>query len=85
MFLLNNIVAASASGTVAEALYRDANSLNYADNKPSEEAIDRVVNKLNQEYATSFLVGLYLWLIRPFLQLGQERQMVEETYERGRR
>ncbi|KAF8513561.1 SYF2 splicing factor-domain-containing protein [Hysterangium stoloniferum] len=31
----------------AEHLYRDANSLLYADNKPSEEAIDRVVSKLN--------------------------------------
>jgi pre-mRNA-splicing factor SYF2 len=35
----------------AEDLYRDANSLLYADNKPSEEAIDRVVGKLNREYA----------------------------------
>jgi pre-mRNA-splicing factor SYF2 len=34
----------------AENLYRDANSLLYADNKPSEEAIDRVVSKMNQEY-----------------------------------
>ncbi|CCA72648.1 hypothetical protein PIIN_06585 [Serendipita indica DSM 11827] len=40
---------ASASGTNAEVLYRDANSLSYADNKPSEEAIDRVVNKLNND------------------------------------
>lgn len=31
----------------AEYLYRDANSLLYADNKPSEEAIDRVVSKMN--------------------------------------
>ena len=34
----------------AESLYRDANSLLYADNKPSEEAIDRVVGKINAEY-----------------------------------
>lgn len=33
----------------AEALYRDANTLLYADNKPSEEAIDKVVEKLNME------------------------------------
>ncbi|KAL5497899.1 SYF2 [Sanghuangporus vaninii] len=33
----------------AESLYRDANTLLYADNKPSEEAIDRVVEKLNLE------------------------------------
>ncbi|KAF8328687.1 SYF2 splicing factor-domain-containing protein [Cantharellus anzutake] len=31
----------------AEDLYRDANTLQYGDNKPSEEAIDRVVAKLN--------------------------------------
>ncbi|KIJ37057.1 hypothetical protein M422DRAFT_211748 [Sphaerobolus stellatus SS14] len=31
----------------AENLYRDANSLLYADNKPTEDAIDRVVQKLN--------------------------------------
>lgn len=34
----------------AESLYRDANSLLYADNKPSDEAIDRVIGKINQEY-----------------------------------
>lgn len=39
----------------AESLYRDANSLLYADNKPSEEAIDRVVGKINREYV--HLVG----------------------------
>ncbi|CCM05616.1 uncharacterized protein FIBRA_07845 [Fibroporia radiculosa] len=33
----------------AEYLYRDANSLLYADNKPSEEAIDRVISKINQD------------------------------------
>ena len=36
----------------AESLYRDANSLLYADNKPSEEAIDRVISKINKEYVT---------------------------------
>ncbi|KAG9103333.1 hypothetical protein FRC06_011389 [Ceratobasidium sp. 370] len=33
--------------TASEHLYRDANTLLYGDNKPSEEAIDRVVGKLN--------------------------------------
>ncbi|EPT02346.1 hypothetical protein FOMPIDRAFT_1118552 [Fomitopsis schrenkii] len=33
----------------AENLYRDANSLLYADNKPTEEAIDRVVAKINRD------------------------------------
>ncbi len=33
-----------------EDLYRDANSLIYADNKPSEEVIDKLVEKLNKEY-----------------------------------
>jgi pre-mRNA-splicing factor SYF2 len=35
-----------------ESLYRDANSLLYADNKPSEEAIDRVISKMNREYVS---------------------------------
>ncbi|KAF8351917.1 SYF2-domain-containing protein [Amanita rubescens] len=33
----------------AENLYRDANSLIYGDNKPSEDAIDRVVSKINRD------------------------------------
>ncbi|KAI0267308.1 SYF2-domain-containing protein [Gloeopeniophorella convolvens] len=33
----------------ADSLYRDANSLLYADNKPSEDAIDRVIGKINQD------------------------------------
>ncbi|CDO70072.1 hypothetical protein BN946_scf184601.g25 [Trametes cinnabarina] len=33
----------------AESLYRDANTLLYADNKPSEEAIDRVIEKINKD------------------------------------
>jgi hypothetical protein len=42
----------------AESLYRDANSLLYADNKPSDEAIDRVIGKINQEY----VVGSFAFL-----------------------
>lgn len=41
--------AAAESSSAAEYLYRDANTLLYADNKPSEEAIDRVVGKLNKD------------------------------------
>ncbi|KAG9226839.1 hypothetical protein CCMSSC00406_0003488 [Pleurotus cornucopiae] len=33
----------------AENLYRDANTLIYGDNKPTEEAIDRVVGKINRD------------------------------------
>ena len=33
----------------AENLYRDANTLIYGDSKPSEDAIDRVVSKINKE------------------------------------
>jgi pre-mRNA-splicing factor SYF2 len=44
------VASSSSSGSALAAfddLYRDANSLVYADNKPSEEAIDRVISKLN--------------------------------------
>lgn len=33
----------------AENLYRDANTLIYGDSKPTEDAIDRVVEKINKE------------------------------------
>jgi len=33
----------------AENLYRDANTLIYGDNKPSEDAIDRMVTKINRD------------------------------------
>ncbi|KAF8895839.1 SYF2-domain-containing protein [Gymnopilus junonius] len=33
----------------AENFYRDANTLIYGDNKPSEEAIDRMVSKINKD------------------------------------
>ncbi|KAG8977918.1 hypothetical protein FRC05_000446 [Tulasnella sp. 425] len=43
--------AGSSSQALAahQDLYRDANSLVYADHKPSEEAIDRVASKLNAD------------------------------------
>lgn len=50
-----SVVQAFSSGsssnavTASEHLYRDANTLLYGDNKPTEEAIDRVVSKLNHE------------------------------------
>lgn len=41
------LIAAKAAGEQGvELLYRDANTLLYADNKPTDEAIDRVVDKL---------------------------------------
>ncbi|PFH50831.1 hypothetical protein AMATHDRAFT_60296 [Amanita thiersii Skay4041] len=33
----------------SESLYRDANTLVYGDNKPSEDAIDRMVSKINKD------------------------------------
>ena len=35
--------------TAAEDLYRGADTLSYGDSKPSEDAVDRVVGKINQE------------------------------------
>ena len=45
----------------AENLYRDANTLIYGDNKPSEDAIDRVVGKINKEYDN--ILQIYVLLI----------------------
>jgi hypothetical protein len=39
--------------TASEDLYRGADTLAYGDNKPSEDAIDRVTSKINQEYVCS--------------------------------
>jgi pre-mRNA-splicing factor SYF2 len=35
--------------SAAEDLYRGADTLAYGDNKPSEDAIDRVIGKINKE------------------------------------
>ncbi|KAF7309505.1 hypothetical protein MIND_00321300 [Mycena indigotica] len=43
------IPTAAEQQQAAENLYRDANTLIYGDNKPSEEQIDRVVSKLNRD------------------------------------
>ncbi|KIO01638.1 hypothetical protein M404DRAFT_1003030 [Pisolithus tinctorius Marx 270] len=32
-----------------DAFYRDANTLLYGDNKPSDEAVDRLISKLNHD------------------------------------
>lgn len=60
------IASATASGSgegsdsyaviqAAENLYRDANSFVYADHKPSEDAIDRVIGKINIECVSGLL------------------------------
>ncbi|CDZ97174.1 Cyclin D-interacting protein GCIP [Phaffia rhodozyma] len=41
-------VLARMKPMTSDDLYRDANGLNYADNKPSEDAVDRVVQNLNK-------------------------------------
>lgn len=46
------ITSATASSLAAADLYRDANTLTYGDNKPTDDAIDRVVSKINMEYAS---------------------------------
>ncbi|KAG5645028.1 hypothetical protein DXG03_007207 [Asterophora parasitica] len=46
----SQVVSTSQEQQLAAAnLYRDANTLIYGDNKPSEDAIDRVVGKINQD------------------------------------
>ena len=48
----------------AENLYRDANTLIYGDSKPSEDAIDRVVSKINKECV--YLLLSYPGTVFPF-------------------
>jgi len=47
-----SLIASSSSRkglTASEDLYRGADTLTYGDNKPSEDALDRVVGKINKE------------------------------------
>ncbi|BEJ10852.1 hypothetical protein CspHIS471_0102740 [Cutaneotrichosporon sp. HIS471] len=41
----------NAALTAADDLYRSADTLSYGDSKPSEEAVDRVVGKINKDLA----------------------------------
>ncbi|KAJ7065284.1 SYF2 splicing factor-domain-containing protein [Mycena amicta] len=43
------VPTAAEQQQAAENLYRDANTLIYGDNKPSEEQIDRVVSKISKD------------------------------------
>jgi pre-mRNA-splicing factor SYF2 len=43
------IIQSSKALSAMEDLYRDANTLSYGDNKASDDAIDRVVGKINAE------------------------------------
>lgn len=50
----NEVAAAAgpsrnAGLSAAEDLYRSADTMSYGDSKPSEEAVDRVVGKINKE------------------------------------
>ena len=56
----SSIVASGSSRglTAAEDLYRGADTLAYGDSKPTEEAIDRVVGKINSEYVSHEVPGM---------------------------
>ncbi|KAH8112278.1 SYF2-domain-containing protein [Phellopilus nigrolimitatus] len=58
-------VASYEQQRAAESLYRDANTLLYADSKPTDDAIDRVIGKLNMEYEPilSLVSGMVLTLL----------------------
>ncbi|KAG2121253.1 SYF2 splicing factor-domain-containing protein [Suillus clintonianus] len=43
------VVPSPEQRMAVESFYRDANTLLYADNKPTEDAIDRVVGKINRD------------------------------------
>ncbi|KAG9310241.1 SYF2-domain-containing protein [Chiua virens] len=45
----SQMVPTTEQRIAADNFYRDANTLLYADNKPTEDAIDRVVGKINRD------------------------------------
>lgn len=45
--------------TASEDLYRGADTLSYGDNKPSEEAIDRLTSKINKEWVIPLNLPTY--------------------------
>ncbi|KAJ7813169.1 SYF2 splicing factor-domain-containing protein [Mycena olivaceomarginata] len=44
-----SLTAFNPTASSSQNLYRDANTLIYGDNKPSEDAIDRMVGKINKD------------------------------------
>ncbi|KAH0831268.1 SYF2-domain-containing protein [Lanmaoa asiatica] len=48
------VVSTTEQRMAVDNFYRDANTLLYADNKPTEDAIDRVVGKINREQKARF-------------------------------
>lgn len=72
--------------SAAEDLYRGADTLAYGDSKPSEDAIDRVVGKINKEYVGLFLVPIFLirWEVMAdwgSMDKGKRKKKVEEDGE----
>lgn len=57
----------------AEDLYRDGNSLAYGDSKPTDDAIDRVVSKLNDECVA---FSITYSLMTPLLTLTPGRSVL---------
>jgi pre-mRNA-splicing factor SYF2 len=51
----------NAALSAAEDLYRSADTLSYGDSKPSEEAVDRVVGKINKEWVLACQLRDRLW------------------------
>ncbi|KAI9567717.1 SYF2 splicing factor-domain-containing protein [Boletus coccyginus] len=57
----SQMVPTTEQRMAVDNFYRDANTLLYADNKPTEDAIDRVVGKINREQ-----VDAHLYLISTY-------------------
>jgi pre-mRNA-splicing factor SYF2 len=73
--------------TAAEDLYRGADTLAYGDSKPSEEAIDRVIGKINKECVEGFASpGVQDWaggfeLTRRSMDKGKRKKKQEDDGE----
>ena len=60
--------------TLAEDLYRGADTLSYGDSKPSEEAVDRVTAKINKECVTFLPHTRALCLVQSRCLLGSDKR-----------
>jgi pre-mRNA-splicing factor SYF2 len=69
--------------TAAEDLYRGADTLAYGDSKPSEDAVDRVIGKINKEWVVSYVParGCHADGVTCSIDKGKRKKKTDEDEE----